>query len=570
MKLIPAVKEAVQGVKTEITGCTFVFPENCDKRVINLAKKVPEGDKVVKIVVSGCSGCRGENYRITFKDEITIWSPTYQGAFYGIQTLRQIIKNGYYDVEEITDSPDFEARGFYFDITRGRIPTLETLKKLVDALAYYKHNMLQLYVEHVFPFKEYDGIYQRTGYMTPEETIELDKYCKENFIELVPSLSCFGHLYELLQFNRKDLCEYENYEPKAINWAERMGHHTIDVSNPESIELIKSLIDQYSPLFTSDKFNICCDETFDLCNGRNQGKDKAREYVNFVNKIVAHVKSKGKKPMMWGDIISHHVELIGELDEDITFLSWGYSPNESPDSINKVKEAGKPQYVCPGLNNWASLMELTQRSIPNITKMAQYGYDAGAKGMLTTCWGDYVHPSPLEGCMYGIIYACAKAWNVNYRYDNFNELIDFLHYGYEGAGELVNKLANLHIANFWYDLCVHYSNAKFNNNAMRANTPGPDALNEAFNKCEELIPYFMGTKWENEDAREAFLIISQGVEYMIAMLVSMQCGEKCGVILSDVETWLKDYSKLYLKESKKGELQDFVKVMYELALKYLA
>lgn len=570
MKLIPTVKEAVQGVKTEITGCTFVFPENCDKRVINLAKKVPEGDKVVKIVVSGCSGCRGENYRITFKDEITIWSPTYQGAFYGIQTLRQIIKNGYYDVEEITDGPDFEARGFYFDITRGRIPTLETLKKLVDTLAYYKHNMLQLYVEHVFPFKEYDGIYQRTGYMTPEETIELDKYCKENFIELVPSLSCFGHLYELLQFNRKDLCEYENYEPKAINWAERMGHHTIDVSNPESIELIKSLIDQYSPLFTSDKFNICCDETFDLCNGKNQGKDKAREYVNFVNKIVAHVKSKGKKPMMWGDIISHHVELISELDEDITFLSWGYSPNESPDSINKVKEAGKPQYVCPGLNNWASLMELTQRSIPNITKMAQYGYDAGAKGMLTTCWGDYVHPSPLEGCMYGIIYACAKAWNVNCRYDNFNELIDFLHYGYEGAGELVNKLANLHIANFWYDLCVHYSNAKFNNNAMRANTPGPDALNEAFNKCEELIPYFMGTKWENEDAREAFLIISQGVEYMIAMLVSMQCGEKCGVILSDVETWLKDYSKLYLKESKKGELQDFVKVMYELALKYLA
>ena len=46
--------------------------------------------------------------------------------------------------------------------------------------------------------------------MTPEETIELDKYCKENFVELVPSLSCFGHLYELLQHNRKDLCEYEN------------------------------------------------------------------------------------------------------------------------------------------------------------------------------------------------------------------------------------------------------------------------------------------------------------------------------------------------------------------------
>ena len=38
MKLIPAVKEAKKGVRTEISGSTFIFPENCDKRVINLAK----------------------------------------------------------------------------------------------------------------------------------------------------------------------------------------------------------------------------------------------------------------------------------------------------------------------------------------------------------------------------------------------------------------------------------------------------------------------------------------------------------------------------------------------------
>ena len=568
MKLIPSVKNQIKGDKIEIKGCTFKFEKGCDERLVKASKKVPQGETVVNVIVNGENG---QDYTIDFGKEITITGSGPQGAFYGIQTLRQIIKNGYCDAKKITDSPDFEVRGFYFDITRGRIPTIETLKKLVDQLALYKNNMLQLYVEHVFPFKEYDGVYQQFGFMTPEETIELDKYCQENFVELVPSLSCFGHLYELLQSDKyKHLCEYENYEPQTIRWCERMGHHTIDVSNPESIELIMSLIDQYSPLFTSDKFNICCDETFDLCNGKNKGKDKAREYINFVNKIVAHVKSKGKKPMMWGDVIAQHAEFIGELDESLTFLSWGYSPNPSRDCIDKVKNANKPQYVCPGLNNWASLMELTQRSIPNITKMAEYGYEAGAKGLLTTCWGDYCHTSPLESCMYGVIYSCAKGWNVNCNYDNFNELIDFLYYGYEGAGELINKLAELHVANFWYNLCVYYSNAKFNNNLMRCNTPDPDALNEAFNKCEELIPYFMGTKWENEDARETFLVVSQGIEYMISMLVSMQSGEKCGVILNDVEIWLKDYSKLYLKESKEGELREFVKVMYELAQKYLA
>lgn len=567
MKLIPEVKERKQGTRTEISGCEFKFPANCDERLIKASKKVPAGKTVVNVLINGE---KGEEYKISFENEITIEASSTKGAFYAIQTMRQIVKNGYYDVKEIVDSPDFEARGFYFDITRGRVPTLETLKKLVDNLAYYKNNMLQLYVEHVFPFKEYDGIYQRTGYMTPEETIELDKYCQENFVELVPSLSCFGHLYELLQNNYKELCEYENYDPQTIYWCERMGHHTIDVSNPRSIELIKSLIDQYSPLFTSGKFNICCDETFDLCNGRNKGKDKAIEYVNFVKKIIAHIKSKGKQPMMWGDIISKHSELIPELDDDLIYLSWGYSPNESPDAINKVKEAGKQQYVCPGLNNWASLMELTQRSIPNITRMAEFGYEANALGMLTTCWGDYGHTSPLEACMYGLIYSCAKSWNVNASYDNFDNCIDYLHYGYDGAAQLIKKLSESHKANYWYDLCVHYSNTKFNNQLMRANTPDPDMLNQGFSECEELIPYFMATKWENENARETMLIVAQGIEYMIAILMSIKCGEKCGVNLKDVETWLKDYSNIYLKESKMGELKDFISVMYQLANKYLA
>ena len=117
--------------------------------------------------------------------------------------------------------------------------------------------------------------------------------------------------------------------------------------------------------------------------------------------------------------------------------------------------------------------------------------------------------------MYGLIFACAKAWNATCKYENFNELIDFLHYGYNGAGELVNKLANLHIANFWYDLCVHYSNAKFNNNAMRCNTPDPDALNEAFNKCEELIPYLSEAGFEivAEYKRTGTVMFTDGVNH---------------------------------------------------------
>ncbi len=568
MYLIPEVKSAKAGQRKELKGCTFSFPQGIDERIKRLCEKVPQGDMIVTFEIGNGIG---EEYKITFSDKIEIKASSSKGAFYAVQTLRQIIKNGYYDVEEIEDAPDFENRGFYYDITRGRVHTLDTLKALVDNMAYYKLNMLQLYVEHTFPFKEYDGIYQKMGYMTAEETIELDKYCQENFVELVPSLSCFGHLYELLQNTKyKYLCELESFEQRAIYWCERMGHHTIDASNPESIELIKSLIDQYSPLFSSKKFNICCDETFDLCNGRNKGKDKGRMYVDFVKKVIAHVKSKGKVAMMWGDVITQHPELIDEFDEDVIFMSWGYSANESPNMVYKFRDAKRPQYVCPGVSNWTSLIEAPHTSVPNITKMTQYGYESGAIGVLNTCWGDYGQISPIYACMYGMIFGAARSWRATSDYPEFDKSIDLLYYGYDGAASFVKGLALAQRSCYWYHLLVKYSNEKFGNDAMRIwNVPSPDEINKAFEEIEAIIPYLMGTTWENEDARKSLLVVAEGLSLMTAMVMSDITGERLGVNLSDVERWLVSYKEEYLKESKMGELKEFIVVFYEIAQKYL-
>lgn len=567
MKLIPQVKEIIKGEKISIDGYAFVLPEGCDERIVNLTKKAPNGSVRVEVAIENG---KSEEYKIVFGDVIKVEAKGVPGAFYAIQTLRQIAKNGFCDAKEISDSADFSVRGFYYDITRGRIPTLESLKSLVDTLAYHKINMLQLYVEHVFPFKEYDGIYQRTGYMTPEETKELDLYCKENFVELVPSLSCFGHLYELLSTEKyKHLCELVDHEPKTIFWQQRMAHHTIDPSNPESFELIKSLIDQYLPLFTSDKFNICCDETFDLGKGRNQGKDVGELYVGFVKKILDYVRSKGKTPMMWGDVINAHSDLIDELGETV-FLSWGYSPNVTPDTINKLRDAGKVQYVCPGCNNWTSLIEMTQASIPNIYKMTKYGYEAGARGVLNTCWGDYGHISPIYACMYSIIYGAARSWNATCEYENFDEAMDLLYYGKDGASKIVKAIAQSYKSCYWYELVCDYSNRICNVDLMKAwRASGPQELNEGFAEVEDIIPLLISAKWENENAREALLNVAKGTQVMIAMLMSKQTGEKMGMNELDAEEWINEFSRIYLKESKLGELKEFVKAFCELSARYL-
>ena len=224
----------------------------------------------------------GEDYEIEVTENNVKVMGSEKGIFYALSTLRQLEKNGAVPCVYIKDNPDFAIRGYYFDIGRGRVPKIETLFRLVDKLAFYKMNHLQLYVEHSFPYTGMEEIWHDKDPITPDEIIALDSYCKKNYIELVPSFALFGHLYEILRHPKfAHLCEIEPDD--KYNWVDRMWHHTIDITNPESFELIKGMIDDVLPLFSSKKFNICCDETFDL------GKGKSREYVEKVGNGKAYV-----------------------------------------------------------------------------------------------------------------------------------------------------------------------------------------------------------------------------------------------------------------------------------------
>ena len=55
-------------------------------------------------------------------------------------------------------------------------------------MAYYKMNQLQLYIEHTFLFRDFSEIWRDDTPLTAEEIMELDQYCLERGIELVPSL----------------------------------------------------------------------------------------------------------------------------------------------------------------------------------------------------------------------------------------------------------------------------------------------------------------------------------------------------------------------------------------------
>lgn len=387
----------------------------------------------------------GEAYRLTVSGGgVDIHGEGVRGAFWGLQTLTQMLmqtKN--LPFAEICDKPRFSYRGFYHDVTRGRIPTLDTLKHLVDELVLYKINSLQIYVEHSFAFKEYAFVNRGQEPLTADEIRELGAYCRERFVDFIPSLSCFGHLYSLLQDTRySHLCELENYKPAHHLWLERMNHHTLDVSNPDSFSLVTSLIDQYLPLFDSEYFNICCDETFDLCKGRNIGKDSGALYTEFVGKLVDYIESKGKKAMLWGDIVLKHPERMGDIPATAVMLNWNYSKHPSYEQAQKFKKATRRQILCPGTSGWSRLEENILISNDNIRETGAIAVLCDADGILNTNWGDRGHMCDPLCASYGLVLGAAESWNPGaLSQSDFNDAVADI--CFQDSGETVEALTLL-------------------------------------------------------------------------------------------------------------------------------
>lgn len=322
-------------------------------------------------------------------DGVTVAGVDFEGVRNGVQTLRQLIRQcgAALPCLHIEDRPAFETRGYYLDVTRGRVPTLDWLKHWADKLCLYKYNQLQLYIEHTFAFDSMSETWRGSSPLTPRDILEFDDYCAERGIELVPSVSTFGHLYMALRTQSlRDLGEFPETADEPFGFIDRMRHHTLNIGDDRAFALSCRLIDDYLQLFRSDKFNICADETFDLGKGRSKPLADhigvAAMYADYVTRLCRHLEARGRRPMMWGDIALEHPEILDRLPETVTLLNWQYDPQVTDEKIRTVAESGAKQIVCPAVWCWNALLPRIDDAWSNITRMARYG----AHTMRKACW----------------------------------------------------------------------------------------------------------------------------------------------------------------------------------------
>lgn len=359
-----------------------------------------------------------QGYELTITGQtIHAVASTPAGVFYAVMTLTQLLDQcgSQLPTLRITDWPDFPNRGLMLDISRDKVPTMETLYGLVDLLASWKVNQLQLYTEHTFAYRNHPEVWADACPMTGEEILALDAYCRERFVELVPNQNSFGHMHRWFEHERY-LPLAEAPEGSMTPWGFFYeGPFSLTPTDPASLDLVRDLFDELLPNFSSTQLNVGCDETFDVGQGRSkeavEKEGAGRVYLDFVLKIYREAKARGRTMQFWGDIIVHHPDLVAELPRDTIALEWGYEAEHPFEKHGAIfAKSGIPFYVCPGTSSWNTVAGRTENAIGNLLNAAQNGLKHGAIGYLNTDWGDRGHWQPLPVSYLGYAYGAALSW----------------------------------------------------------------------------------------------------------------------------------------------------------------
>lgn len=152
---------------------------------------------------------------------ITITAAAPAGAFYGVQTLRQLLPPQIESSEKVTsvawdipgvrieDSPRFAWRGYLIDPAR-HFRSKAEIKRYIDLLALHKLNVIQLHLtddqgwrleikkypkltETGARIPDYSGNKGENWFYSQADIKELLKYAKDRFVTILPEIEMPGH-----------------------------------------------------------------------------------------------------------------------------------------------------------------------------------------------------------------------------------------------------------------------------------------------------------------------------------------------------------------------------------------
>ncbi len=361
------------------------------------------------------------------------------GLFYGVQTLRQLVVGEGSATRilaaQVRDWPGLEYRGTQVDMSRGPVPKLSTLERIVRTAAQFKLNQLYMYMEDTFRLKDQPLVGVLSDSLTRADWKILVPYAARYHVTLVPATEDCGHLHKVMRFD-----EYSRF-------AERPHGAVIAVGDPRGAAFLNSMDSQLATVFPSPLYNVGCDETFELGLGRSKGMVEKEGYgpvyVDSLKTAAGIAEKYGKQAMFWGDIAVEHPEMIPSLPRNLIVASWEYGYHKTYDKwVQPFANTGMKIFVCPWVANTSVIIPDDEEAAWNIAGFLAAGRKVNDIGTIVTVWND--DGQTLYGLnWWGIVYGAASAWEPKQvSVAKFDQKFDWVFYRNPGH-EFADAIASL-------------------------------------------------------------------------------------------------------------------------------
>ena len=358
--VVPYPQYAQTTSKTVELPSTVTFSTNLAKSDMNdllaylpdfaIPMKLVDKNPFVTIEITDATDnpIAAEGYNLTVsKQGVNIQASSAAGAFYGLQTLAQLARNGKeLPVTTIKDEPRFPYRGLHLDVSRHFFNT-DYVKKQIDLVATYKINRLHWHLtdgagwrleipgyprltefaawrkaanlqdwgkyDHRFCEKNEEGAYG--GYYTEADVREVLEYARLRHVTVIPEIEMPGHSGEVLAAYPQLSCTGKPYTSGEVC-----------IGNEETFKFFEDVLDEVIRLFPSRYIHIGGDEASrrhwkacPKCQKRmkEEGlKDESELQSYMIVRIEKYLNDKGREIIGWDEILD------GGLAPNATVMSW--------------------------------------------------------------------------------------------------------------------------------------------------------------------------------------------------------------------------------------------------------
>lgn len=294
----------------------------------------------------------------------------------------------------------FERRIIQYDISRGRIPRLETVFRRLDLLRPHGVTGLALYIESVVATDTFPAVGCGETPVTKEYLRALSRRCSEIGVELIPFVEVIGHQGKLLALDA-----FERLGEIAPPHNRNAGHNNFLLHEPEARAHVKRWLDELLPLFNSDTVHLCCDEAFALGTGRSRSHIERHgveaTIADYLIDLHRHLSARGKRTVVTGDFLVHFPALRDMLPSEILIANWGYGRWEDAYEQDNHHFARHEFITERSHGNWVlgnNMAEYVfppfQRIVANTDIWLDLGARSRAEAFVITDWGSYSNINP--------------------------------------------------------------------------------------------------------------------------------------------------------------------------------